>query len=324
MRWMDLLRGSAMALVLFWHAPAVPVLFGYEMPSWLRSANDFFLPFRMPMLMFLSGLLLERALQKPMKQYYLGKLSLLVWPYLVWTAILIGLYGDELSYLSPRSWIATGYLWFLFFIATYYIAAPITKWIPDWALAASSLALSLLPEGNLTKSFFYFAGFFFAGQFISRHKFLISYFSSGLPLMLAAILGIGFGIASAIFGGERFEYDARFALLSVAGIVSSIAGAVFLLRFQAWKAIEFIGRNSLIFYTSHFPVMLITVYGAIALGVDSIIYVALGCLLLASLAGYGLAKYQLISPFKWLFVFPMYKNPRRLSETRDRSKNMLE
>lgn len=311
-----------MALVIFWHAPAVPVLFGYEMPSWLRSANDFFLPFRMPMLMFLSGLLLNRALQKTTKQYYLGKLSLLVWPYLVWTAILIGLYGNELSYLDPRSWIATGYLWFLFFIATYYMAAPVTKWIPDWVIATSALAFSLLPEGNLTKSFFYFAGFFFAGQFVSRHRYLIWRFSSGFPLLLVSTLGFGFAIASAIFGGERFEYDARFSLLSLAGIVASIAGVAFLLRFREWKALEYVGRNSLIFYTSHFPVMLLVVYAAIAFGVDSIILVALGSLVLASLTGFGLAKCQLIRPFKWLFVLPRYRNLRRFAEARESTKSM--
>ena len=72
--WMDSLRGIAILLLLFWHAFAIPDLLGTPMPDWLRNINNAFLPFRMPMLMFLSGMLLEKSLRKPLPTYYEGKL----------------------------------------------------------------------------------------------------------------------------------------------------------------------------------------------------------------------------------------------------------
>lgn len=50
--WMDMLRGIAILLVVVWHSIAIPALFDLGMPPVIRSINDFFLPFRMPTLMF--------------------------------------------------------------------------------------------------------------------------------------------------------------------------------------------------------------------------------------------------------------------------------
>ncbi len=33
--WMDVLRGTAIVLLLLWHAPAIPALIGVEMPEWV-------------------------------------------------------------------------------------------------------------------------------------------------------------------------------------------------------------------------------------------------------------------------------------------------
>ena len=63
--WMDTLRGSAIVLMLVWHATAIPALVGIPVPTALIAVNDALLPFRMPTLMFLSGLLLPAALRKP-------------------------------------------------------------------------------------------------------------------------------------------------------------------------------------------------------------------------------------------------------------------
>ena len=73
--WMDLLRGSAIFMLILYHASAIASLYGRDLPRWLVIFNEFFLPFRMPTLMFLSGMLLSGSLRKPLVQYYWGKPS---------------------------------------------------------------------------------------------------------------------------------------------------------------------------------------------------------------------------------------------------------
>ncbi len=95
LQWMDMLRGSAIVLVMLWHSSAVPVLYGARMPEAVRAVNMFFLPFRMPTLMFLSGLLLPASLRKPLPVYYAGKFAAIGWPYLVFVLLDRLLQGND-------------------------------------------------------------------------------------------------------------------------------------------------------------------------------------------------------------------------------------
>ena len=66
MTWMDLVRGGAIVLVVFWHAASVPdqLLDGAEPGYYVRKLNAALGPFRIPTLLVLSGLLVERSLAK--------------------------------------------------------------------------------------------------------------------------------------------------------------------------------------------------------------------------------------------------------------------
>lgn len=137
--WMDDVRGTAILLLLLWHASAVPVLFGTEMPEVVRSANAFFMPYRMPTLMLLSGMLLARSLRKPLPTYYAGKIAMVLWPYLVWVIIAKATFLDieGMPWWHWRAWYATTYLWFLFFIGVYYAAAPLLRRLPPGSRSPS-------------------------------------------------------------------------------------------------------------------------------------------------------------------------------------------
>lgn len=95
LHWMDMLRGSAIVLVMIWHSSAIPVLYGASMPAPVRAVNMFFLPFRMPTLMFLSGLLLPASLRKPLPVYYAGKFAAIGWPYLIFVLLDRLLQGND-------------------------------------------------------------------------------------------------------------------------------------------------------------------------------------------------------------------------------------
>lgn len=302
-QWMDTLRGFAIILVIVWHAPAIPALFDYEMPFWLERLNDFFLPFRMPTLMFLSGLLLAKSLRKSRGVYYIGKFRSLIWPYLLWSALHIVIYADGLILSSPRSWIATGYLWFLFYIACYYLAAPLVMKLPAWLVPLILLAASIPIDDGLPKKFLYFGAFFFAGHFASQQRDLFVRVTRGRVLPYLGAVAIAFGTFSAL-NGDQFAYRGEFALFSLAGILAAIsltekAGEA------AWLApVAFIGRNSLVYYVSHFPIILGVKYLLEAFGIHSIWSIAICGAVLAFGLGTALAKYRIHVPINWLFQAP--------------------
>lgn len=254
--WMDLLRGWAIILVVGLHATEIANNFQLITPGWLDIANRFFSPYRMPTLMFLSGLLLARSLSKPLRVYYLGKVNMIFWPYLVWCLIYL-LVGDSgLPLSNVRSWIATGYLWYIFFLGCYYLGAPLLIKVPSHWLALAALVASIpMPEG-MVKYFFYFAGFFFAGHAASTHPSYLHKFLR--PKLVIPCMGasMGFGIYSA-FAGYRWE--GQYAPFCFAGILSLVYVAKKFESFAALRPVRFIGSNSMIFYTTHFPVLILLI-----------------------------------------------------------------
>lgn len=313
MQWMDVLRGFAMVLVLAWHAPAIPQLLGAQLPDWLLAVNDFFLPYRMPTLMFVSGLLLPAALRKPPGRYYWGKFQFVVWPYLVWTGINLLQTDSEESILHWRSWIAAGYLWFIFFIACYYLVAPLLARLPAWFVPGAALAAALLLPDGLALRMAYFAVFFFAGAAVSRSPQLLRLVGSTWWVALpAGAVAVAFGIFSAF---ERTQFEAATVPLSACGIVAAIYCAR-RIELARWTApLRFIGRNSLVFYVAHFPVIL----AAWLLLPDMLTAnLAVASLLLFAIAVavcWALALAQRYRPVAWLFRAPHWlpRQPRTVS-----------
>lgn len=315
-QWMDFLRGMAIVLVLFWHAPAIPALYGYEIPTWIRAASDFFMPFRMPMLMFLSGMLLSRSLKRRLPEYFLGKLALLGWPYILWSAIHIVQFGNGLSLTSPRSWMATGYLWFLFFIAVYYGLAPFIRWVPSWLVSVAAFIASVPFDGELTKGFFYFLGFFYAGHFLAERHTVLARLTTGWPLVLCAIAAVGVGVWSAA-GGQALKYEAFTALGSMAGIIAAMSLADALPASPFRSFVEGVGRKSIVYYVSHFPIIIACMVALRVAGVDSFAVVVIVGFIGSLVAGHLLARWSGQAPVAWLFRLPGYDDALRRIRTAD-------
>ena len=89
MTWMDAMRGFAVLLVMFTHTYTMPQGLDATFSS-VAFANvvQVFQSWRMPMLVFLSGVLLPRSVSKPLGTYYRGKAERILWPFLVWMVVL--------------------------------------------------------------------------------------------------------------------------------------------------------------------------------------------------------------------------------------------
>ena len=305
MTWMDEVRGTAILLLLLWHASAVPVLFGVEMPEIIRSTNAFFLPFRMPTLMLLSGMLLSRSMRKPLPRYLAGKFAMVIWPYLIWVLIakLTFLEQPGLPWWHWRAWYATSYLWFLFFIAMYYAAAPLLRRLPAWApVALATLGGFLLPADSMEQRMAYFAIFFFSGHWIAAHPEKIQRLSRPRSIIFLAIPALAFGAASVAFP-ETLQYatwGAPFSIIGALVLVAVFSGMTGMAAGR--RVLEFLGRSSIVFYVSHFPVMtLLSQSPAASAGAFAL---ALANLAAALFIGALLSRWKTSRPVCWLFQAP--------------------
>lgn len=123
-RWMDLVRGTAILFLLLSHASTIPgITAAIATPEAVHLLNAFLSPFRMPVLMVLSGALLARSLGRPLGTYIWGKARVLVWSYLVWAIVIFAVLGRLSELLRPWEWVQTLYLWYLAFLFVYYLIA---------------------------------------------------------------------------------------------------------------------------------------------------------------------------------------------------------
>lgn len=312
---MDAVRGTAILLLLVWHASAIPELYGQEMPEAVRAVNAFFLPYRMPTLMLLSGMLLSRSLSKPLPTYYAGKFSMILWPYVIWVIIakLTFLEVVGLSWWHWRAWYATSYLWFLFFIGVYYLIAPAFARLPLWVPVALFTAVgAILPADSTEQRMAYFAVFFFAGNWMGRYPETLTKILRSRWIAVAAVPVVALGIASSVWT-DIVDYTVWTAPVSLAGAL--LLAAVFSRMSDAGRGthlLQWLGRSSLVYYVSHFPVM--AAISMSPVGQLPGLLVALINLLAALAVGWVLARWKDRVPLRWLFEAPtpLVRGVRRL------------
>ncbi len=253
---MDELRGIAVLLVIVWHSVAIPAAAGLEMHPTVRWVNDSISPYRIPMWLFLSGLLLDQSLGKGLVRYYEGKARHVLWPYLVWSVILIFTWHwDGPHWTNKLFWMGATYLWFLVVIGACYTIGPITRVVHPVFLVVAMVLLSPIPDTSIYGNILWYGAFFFAGNAASRYltKWLAA------PPWLAAVFGV-VALVWAVFSASTYGYAPRenlgFLLLSLTGIVTLIWVAS---RAPRVRWLEWVGQRSIVFYVGHFPVMA-TVY----------------------------------------------------------------
>lgn len=303
-RWMDTLRGGAIVLVVCWHSAGILALFEHDVPTWLVAVNELFASYRMPTLMFLSGMLLNASLRKRLPVYYSGKARRILWPFLLWNAIhwlvfFAPQYG--LPIWSKLLW-TTSYLWFLLYILSYYLLAPLLKRVPAWVLVVVPFVASeFFADSTNNRRFLFLAGFFFLGRLVSENRALFDRVLASRWLWLLVPPVLAFSIAFATLGPWR--YHGALAVFSVAGILLAIKLAQLVSVGAATRAIEFIGRNSIVFYVSHFPTIVGVIFLSSLVSLPTAVVIPLS-FAVAMLVGTALAHLSSAPPASWLFVAP--------------------
>ncbi|WP_160133151.1 acyltransferase [Microbacterium sp. SLBN-146] len=259
---MDTLRGVAILLIVVLHAIALPALLsGVPSPRVFDYLNAAVTPYRMPMLMALSGMLLSRALKKRPWPYALGKIRALVWPYVVWVAI-YWLVVWPPQFPAWQDWVATSWLWYIFFLAVYFAIAPVVVRVPAWLSPLLLWAISaVVPDPEWTR-FFLYAGYFFGGHALWTYRASLRRFDS--PKVTVAALVVTLALSAAYVLQERgvvFLIPLRNEeLIYAPATILGVGGLILLARKIAdrWTGpLRYLGRNSVVFYLVHYPIQII-------------------------------------------------------------------
>jgi uncharacterized membrane protein YcfT len=314
MEWVDVTRGFAVFLVIFYHVVIALNVTHTPPPAWAVTLNDALAPFRIPVLMFCSGLLLARSLSKPPKQYLNGKLRHIGWPYLVWTLVIVtflvggsnvagnGNYGA--GRIASIVTDPATYTWYLAYLLLFYlIALVVPARARTWAVPILLVVSAVFHDGDGWTRLTFLLAFFFLGDVATRHRavWMRLVRHRGL-LVLAGALAVGTAVASTRLG-LRYDLWAAFGVAGVALLAVPVGSRV--ARTWLGDRIASIGRDSIVYYTTHWIVVTAGIHLAGRLRVEGGTVLTLGLLVLGVGVSYLLV---LLKRRYWLFgalyVFP--------------------
>lgn len=306
LRWMDLMRGVAVLLVVAYHAAYLTVdRGGLAVPAWVELLSAQLAPFRMPVLVMLSGLLLGPSLAKGWRRFFEGKIRRIAWPYLVWTAVIAALYwpAPVIAYLRGST-----YLWFLLFLLIYFAAAWALRWAPPVLVVGAAYAASVAAPADTkyVERLLYLFALFMLGHVLAstaRGRTVLTHRWS--PLVGAAMIALHY----AVVGGNGYRptsvlASVGFLLLGgwVARLVADRAAA---------RPLCFAGQQSLVYYVVHFPVIIVTIEVLERVGLAQGVLMSVAGLLVAVVAATAAALAAARAPLvRWLFVLPRVRAPR--------------
>ncbi|MEJ1092363.1 acyltransferase [Microbacterium istanbulense] len=328
--WMDLLRGIAILLVILHHSTQIVAYRIGDVPEVFAFISAFFAPYRMPMLMFLSGLLVAGSLTRPTGEYIWGKVRRILWPIVVWTIVYAGAeyLADpaQAKYMPWELGFWNTYLWFMQFVFAYYLIALLIKRIPIWVLIVVPFVVAFFIPGDLDllRRFFYLMPFFFLGAFIEKYWDRYAHILS-VPLAWAlAIIPVGVAVYSGlddiwareagVEGGGGIWYDPWFALPAMLGILILVRLAATITDRPWMRPIQFVGRYSLIYYTVHYPAFAALGWLAMKAGISN---PGIGLVVIFTLTVAVSTVFALLGrrmPVKLLFELPKRLWPHRRRE----------
>lgn len=306
--WMDLVRGVSVFLVVLLHVlTIIKVDYGLHRPGFFVELVQMFALFRMPALVFVSGLLLGKSMRKGVLPYLTGKLRHILWPCVIWSAITIAVMpGMDLFRPSSVVGLVLGvhHLWYLGFILLFYVIALPLQAVNPLLVAAGALLLSFLSDdgGKYTERLFFLMAFFFAGAWVERHfdrwiGLIKSQRVWPMVLVLVACMTAS-GYLNLAYGPDYFPISIMM-IVAVCTIASRIGDP------RVAGALTYAGRNSIVFYVSHYAVIYITVRALIALGFSHPAAICAIAMATALLAGWGLVVMRnRFALFRALFEAP--------------------
>lgn len=294
-----------MAVVAF-HSVTIVEEYGFEASKLWRNLNETLTLFRMPILVFLSGMLLPKSLDKPTLKYFSGKVRSILWPFLLWSTIYAVVTGVHFSspYELRQLYIGGSYLWFLAFIFIYYLAAKPLDRIDPLVVAGSAFILALIfPDGEkYSERLFFLMSLFFLGSAVSHYADQMGKVlrSPWIWLLTPFVAASAFLTVSA-----GLSFGPYWIGLSTIGFLLFSGAAQRLETMAISKPLIWMGQRSLVFYVSHAIFIMITAKIFEGAGVTNYAFTAVVSIVISLTGGWALAAgVDKWDPLGWMFIFP--------------------
>ena len=191
-----------------------------------------------------------------MSRYYWGKLDRVVYPLLVWAAITHTVMSPDFRLLDPLAYLGPYHLWFILFLALFYAVAPLLERVNAVYVVLAALALSWLSpdDSKYLERLFCLMAFFFFGHLIGHRADLLARLTTARMAWLSLPVAVALSVFAVSQGRDVSYGPLLFAPVSC-GIVVLVVVARALTERGHVEPLAFLGRHSLVFYVSHFPLI---------------------------------------------------------------------
>jgi uncharacterized membrane protein YcfT len=259
--WIDVVRGETVLLIIVFHSTG---LLRYGCASTPRHAvtfNTLSEPYWMPTLSVLSGMLVDSSMNKGAREYYEGKTRTVLYPFALWSTVYAVVFRVPAN-LDSALQLGTGgtYLFFLAFLFGFNaVSYPLRDVHPGItagaALGIGALAPSRLPSvpDRFTERFWYLLAMFMLGRCASNSPDAWRRLQQSRAALLAASAATLAGSLAAT-SGKQVSYRWHWAWSPALAMILFARAAQVIEDSGASRPLRFVGRNSIVYYTMHFPV----------------------------------------------------------------------
>lgn len=308
MEWVDYARGIAIILVVYRHTMVGLERSAQDVPAFLYNIQEFLVNVRMPVFFVLSGFFLSRSLlHKSKSELIKKKATSLLYPYILWTVILITMqiflstYTNSKRTAADYLYIITqprelDHMWYLLALFNTSLALIfLSKWIRKYPWIHLSLAALLhfssilVKDYSLISDLLYYYVFLAVGVQVSGtiadydkkdNKTITKWFLIALPFFIGGQFFWWYNI-EARYEPKHNIYLLPFLLIILVACFVFYCGCRLLYSAGVAKWLNLVGKSSLHIYILH--ILIISTFRIVFLkifGITNVYFLIVGSLLL--------------------------------------------
>jgi len=268
--WVDYAKGFCIIMVVMMHSTlGVEEATGRQ--GFMHALVEFAKPFRMPDFFLISGLFLNRVIDRDWRTYLDRKVVHFAYFYVLWVTIQFAIKAPYFATTHGWGYVAEQYalafidpfgtLWFIYLLPIFFVVTKATRAAPPvliW-LAAAALQTAHIDTGWTAVD--EFAGrlvYFYTGYLLASRVFALAASVQAHPVSAA----LGLALWAVVNGALVYAGVAGLPLVSLAlglvGAAAVVCVSALMAKAKLFDPVRYCGRNSIVIYLAFFLPMAIT------------------------------------------------------------------